>query len=519
MAFGGTIVPRLNLIMDLICREYFTDRSLHDPTFHVMPIMLGDENKQCRIPEVQSLVSKFTLYGTLISGILSAMVSPKLGALSDRYGRLRMVCCTTLGILINELVVICVATYPDMLSVNWILAGFMFDGLGGSFIAGMALSYAYASDCTAPERRNVAFGYYHGALFAGIAVGPILAGYIVERTGKILTVFYIALALHTVFLLFLLLVVPESLTKERQLQARQKKDFVGHDEQATQTWPSWFVKILKGGNLLAPLAILWPTGEGTNPAVRRNLVLIASVDTAMFGVAMGSMTVILLYSEYMFGWNTFQTSVFVSVVNTCRVITLLILLPIITRILRGPRSKAVKQNSGSDNIDLGIIRTAILFDMLGYVGYTIVRTGPLFTLCGAAAAVGGMGSPTLQAALTKHVPPDRTGQVLGAMGLLHASARVIAPTIFNLVYSSTVGKFTQTVFVCLAATFGVAFGLSWFIRPHGKLLFYPFIGEVKKADLQIQCTGTNYMNRIKHQTQPMALVVPTMTELRKLGKL
>jgi len=51
---------------------------------------------------------------------------------------------------------------------------------------------------------------------------------------------------------------------------------------------------------------------------------------------------------------------------------------------------------------------------------------------------------------------------------LHALARVVAPTVFNLIYALTVGKFTQTVFVCLAATFGVAFILSWFVKPHGK---------------------------------------------------
>lgn len=437
-----------------------------------MPVILGNDNPQCQIPEVQSLVSKFTLYMGLISGLLSAIISPKLGALSDRYGRTRMIALTTFGLLISETITICVATYSDVLSVNWLLVGSVFDGLGGSFIAAMALSYAYASDCTIPEKRNVVFGYYHGSLFAGIALGPILAGYIVKKSGQILTVFYIALALHGTFFLFLLLVVPESLTKERQLKAREKKkdkdSIGGFGEQASQTWLSYLTNILKGGNLLAPLAILWPTEPGTNPAVRHNLALLAAVDGTMFGVAMGSMTVILLYSEYAFHWDTFETSIFVSIVNICRVITLLVLLPIFTRIIRGPVSGRSKRDSGSDQIDLGIIRIAILFDLLGYVGYTLVRTGPLFILCGAFAAIGGMGSPTLQAALTKHVPPDRTGQVLGAMGLLHASARVIAPTIFNLIYASTVGKFTKTVFVCLAATFGVAFGLSWFIKPHGE---------------------------------------------------
>ncbi|KAK3044359.1 hypothetical protein LTS18_001484, partial [Coniosporium uncinatum] len=80
--------------------------------------------------------------------------------------------------------------------------------------------------------------------------------------------------------------------------------------------------------------------------------------------------------------------------------------------------------------------------------------------------IGGIGSPTLQSALTKHVPPDKTGQLLGASGLLHALARVVSPTIFNGIYSATVGKFTQTVFVCLTVTFGAAFVVSWMVKPH-----------------------------------------------------
>lgn len=57
--------------------------------------------------------------------------------------------------------------------------------------------------------------------------------------------------------------------------------------------------------------------------------------------------------------------------------------------------------------------------------------------------------------------------MLGAAGLLHALARVVGPLIFNSIYSATVGKFTPTVFVCLASTFFLAFVLSWFIKPHG----------------------------------------------------
>ena len=484
LAFGGTVVPRIDLFTSLICERYFCERSLQDPNFIMMPVLLGGDNPQCRIPEVQSRVSKFTLYLNLATGLLSAIVSPKLGALSDRYGRVWMIFVTVLGSVLCEVVIIVVATNPDTLSVNWLFLGFIFDGLGGSFIAAMALSFSYASDCTPPNRRNVIFGYFQGSLFAGIAAGPIIAGYITQATGQLLTIFYISLGVHSAFLLFLF-IVPESLSKKRQIRAREKSRLAGVGEQQTY-WSRLFsndaLQLFTGMKLLEPLAILWPTGEGTSPAVRRNLALLAAVDTTMFGVAMGSLTVVIIYVKYVFGWDTLQSSAFVSIANTCRVFTLVVVLPLLTRILRGPRSKDDQRSSGCDNIDLGIIRFAIFIDVLGYVGYSTVRTGNLFILCGAVAAIGGMGSPSLQAALTKHVPPDRVGQVLGAMGLLHASARIVAPTLFNLIYAETVGDFPQTVFVCLAATFGVAFILSWFIRPHGMLHhLIPLLLEICKC--------------------------------------
>lgn len=80
-----------------------------------------------------------------------------------------------------------------------------------------------------------------------------------------------------------------------------------------------------------------------------------------------------------------------------------------------------------------------------------------------------MGSPTLQSALTKHVPPNRVGQLLGVTGLLHAVGRLACPTGFNLIYATTVKGFPQAVFVALAGSFAVALSLSWFIRPHGEL--------------------------------------------------
>ncbi|KAI4151569.1 MAG: hypothetical protein L6R39_001997 [Caloplaca ligustica] len=466
LAFGGVIVPKVNLILSLICREYFAEQQFNDPNFSAMPVMFGADNPQCQIPAVQSLVSKFTLYGNVITGLLAAVTSPKLGSLSDRYGRTRMIAFVSTGMLVTEIVTVLAARMPDTFPVNWLLVGYVCDGLSGSFVASMALTNAYVSDCTPPAKRNVSFGYFHGVLFTGVALGPLLAGYMVKWTGTIVSVFYYAVVAHTFFALFVLLIVPESLSKDRQVAAREKADFAGD---AAQRYPgeSRTMFGFRSYNILAPLKILWPTGPGSSRAVRRNLVTLAAVDTIMFGVAMGSITVVLIYSEYMFGWGTFETSIFMSIVNVCRVTNLVILMPSISRLIRGPKNSATIGKSGSDRLDLYIIRAAIFFDMLGYIGYASVRMGNLFIVSGALASIGGMGSPTLQSALTKHVPPEQTGAVLGAAGLLHALARVVGPLIFNSIYSATVGKFTQTVFVCLAGTFFLAFVVSWFIRPHG----------------------------------------------------
>lgn len=463
-AFGGVITPKLNLILELICKQYISDRQMMDPGFTMVPVDFNNgDNDQCRIPEVQARVAEFTLWGSLIAGLLSAITSPKLGALSDRYGRKKILVFTSIGTVIGEIITIFAATYPETFPVDLLLLGYATDGLTGSFIVAMAISNSYATDCTPPARRNVAFGYFHGCLFTGIAIGPIVAGYLVEATGKIVTVFYVLLAVHTFFLVFVTVFVPESLTKKRQMLAREKYNRQYEQSGAATDW-------LATLNLFQPLTVLWPTGPGSSSALRRNLFFLAAVDTIVFGVAMGSLTVIVIYTNYMFGWKSFESGRFLSIVNASRVFGLVVVMPILTRIFRRRRNgDGHDKNRGCDNFDLGVIRFSVLVDTLGYIGYSLARTGPMMILSGVVAALGGMGAPTLQSALTKHVPAGQTGALLGASGLLHALSRVVAPTVFNAIYAATVGKFTQTVFVCLASTFGLAFLITWALRSNGTL--------------------------------------------------
>jgi hypothetical protein len=122
-------------------------------------------------------------------------------------------------------------------------------------------------------------------------------------------------------------ILPESLSKKRQLVAREKhalaKQALGPapecDGSATSRIPfkrqlSRPVRYIRASNPLAPLDILFPQGPGT-AALRRNFLVLAFIDMIILGAAMSAGTVIILYVEYMFEWGNLESSRFVSMTS------------------------------------------------------------------------------------------------------------------------------------------------------------------------------------------------------------
>ncbi|KAI1648688.1 MFS general substrate transporter [Daldinia loculata] len=496
LAFGGIIVPKLNLIVQLICRTHFTDRQQLGPNFINLLGPLGADNDLCTSAPVQKKVAAFTLILSALTGALSAITAPKVGALSDRYGRKRLMVMASCGGLVNECITILAAKFPDTVSYQWLVLGAFFDGITGSFTAGSILTNSYTSDCAPPSKRGVHIGYLHACLFSGLAFGPLIAGYFVKWTGSLISIFYVVLGCHTAVILYFWFILPESISEKRQLAAREKhraeneaaavelrsglpdsvQVFIGpwaasfvDDHMGT-----WLPAILSA-NPFAPLKILVPSGRDNGP-LRRNLIILALIDTMLLAAAMGAGTIIVLYSEYIFHWDTPEASKFVSVVSLARVVILLFILPAINYVfrvlpLRRRRREngdvnVIEKSSGADNLDVWLLRFALLSDAVGICGYIFVRSEEFFVLCGLATAFGGLASATIQSAITKHVPAQRVGSLLGAIGLLHALGRVIAPALFNGVYAATVETFPQAFFVLLASLFGLAIIGSFFVRPH-----------------------------------------------------
>jgi MFS family permease len=387
------------------------------------------------------------------------------------------------------------------------------------------LGNSYVSDCSPPSKRGVSLGYLQACLFTGLALGPVIAGKLTLWTGSILTIFYVALGCHVAVILFFWFVVPESLSKKKRMAAQEKHLAEQETIQAalpssvervfgtrlpvwiaTDKFRTWLI-ILLGANPLAPLKMFVPSGR-QNRRLRRNLLLLGFIDTVIIASTLGAGTVLILYAKFIFNWGTWESSRFISLVSFFRVIVLLVLFPTVNYFFRiRPMRREQELNgslhigekhSGADHLDVWLLRIALVCDLIGVMGYVFVRTEELFILSGICTAFGGLGSATIQATLTKQVPAEQVGSMLGAMGLLHALARVVAPIVFDGIYATTIESFPQTFVVVLASLFGLAVLASHFVRPHRKLIIpvTPFYWSLliisksssrKKATRQYRC--------------------------------
>ena len=148
------------------------------------------------------------------------------------------------------------------------------------------------------------------------------------------------------YMLYMLFVLPESLPKRRQLEAREMRAA----QHLASGGKSWYHTFNPRG-LLKPLRIFYPTGPGSSPRLRLNMILLATIECILFGVGMSAMSVVIMYSERQFGWTTLDSSIFLSVTNSVRVAVLFFVLPVLITIVRRNASTE-RMRIGSDMLDI-----------------------------------------------------------------------------------------------------------------------------------------------------------------------
>jgi len=112
----------------------------------------------------------------LPGGLMVAFFAKRLGGLSDRFGRIRLM---VIGLVAGGIFSVFIPILPSLI---WLVVLFTFSNVTGA-MSGPAQT-AMVSDIVGEERRGRAYGLYDFALNLGITLGPLLGGWLYDAAGK-----------------------------------------------------------------------------------------------------------------------------------------------------------------------------------------------------------------------------------------------------------------------------------------------------------------------------------------------
>jgi DHA1 family tetracycline resistance protein-like MFS transporter len=320
-------------------------------------------------------------YFGLIWNLMQFMFLPVLGAWSDRFGRRPVILISCLGLGLDY---IFMALAP---SLSWLFVGRLISGITASNVS---TAFAYITDISAPEDRAKRFGMLGAAFGVGFVVGPAVGGLLGQYNLR--APFWAAAALSLANFLYGLIVLPESLPREKR---------------AKTAWhmanPLGSLTLLRSHPELAGLSIV--------------VVLYYLAHQAL-------QSVWVLYTEYRYGWNQRSVGLSLAVVGICAAI--------VSGGLVGPYVKKFGEKFS--------LVSGMFYGVLGFVGFAVAWRG-----WGALAAIPfialwGVAGPAMQSLMSQRVDATSQGKLQGAVNSLRALTGMVGPVLFTQVFSATIAK-------------------------------------------------------------------------------
>ncbi|KAJ5287335.1 hypothetical protein N7478_003021 [Penicillium angulare] len=431
--FGILAVPELNATFALICHQRHTGQTQKDaPNTRD----LAGELQQCFASEdAQADLSRFTMYGQMIAGLLGAISSPILGSLSDRVGRKPILACVAIGPLIYEAIMVSVLRYPDSINMHWLLVGYASQGLSGSLITVTSTSQAYITDLVRLRARARLFSYLQAALSLAASLGPVISGLLLTLPNSLENIYKSAVYAHLSLILIFLFVLPESRSSHLD---NAERDESTPEQNTSETYLQIFLQSLR-------------SLKEYSTFLQRNIVILAGIDMFIFGILIGLFPLQLAYPAYLFKWQPTTQSFFTSMVNSWSILVLVLIFPMIMARVRRWKKITITPSLSLFNVgELGAIQASLALQIIGYVGIALARSPGVFIFSSFIVASAAPLTPLLTSCLTAHTPDHQSGQLLGFLSFLHAIARVGVPALLNATYSMTIGIYPAPLFLLLS---------------------------------------------------------------------
>jgi DHA1 family tetracycline resistance protein-like MFS transporter len=311
-------------------------------------------------------------FGLLFSlySVMQFFFAPVLGALSDRFGRRPVILLSLLGAATSYLL----SGFAPTL--GWLFVGRTIAGITG---ASFSAAGAYVADVTPPERRAQGFGMIGAAFGLGFILGPALGGLLGDLGLRI--PYFVAAGLNFLNLLYGLLVLPESLTREnRRAFSFRRANPIG----ALHTLARHPVVLgLTGTMLCSFLAqfILQSTWA--------------------------------LYNQSRFGWSLRDVGLSLMAVGLA------------SGLVQGLLVRVVTPRLGERRV----LVIGLAIGAFGHLAFGIADRGWMMYAIVIPFCLGGLAGPATQAIISRAVGPSEQGELQGSMSSLSGIAAIAGPLI------------------------------------------------------------------------------------------
>lgn len=424
----------------------------------------------CDMAQVQELLSGLQSVIMILSGIIGTLTSGKLGELSDRFGRIRIfqymaivriLAITAVGYAVlpstpyNKYLIITANCVTSFASVITLIAN------GGSYI----------SDIIEPEGRTLAISILMSTIYGSMGVGPLVGSLVIKLSGgNTYTPFLLAYVAAFAFLALcsLLMIEPRHANALKKSQSRflKRKQSMASLRSSESAASVGFGKyqLIKFLDFFSPLKKLWmePTVAGSL-VPRYTVVLLIVMDVLFLSSTAASMPALVLYSTYVYKWDSVMLGYFISFSGVGRALVLLVISPVLLHYLK----KIYQPLKGSiDEIDITSLRGSLFFVALSIVLAMLInnKEGNGLLVFAFFQALSAIFSPTLQASVVKYCSRSATGEVFGAIALIRTFVMLVCPPILLGIYGNTVSSKPKTFMIVPLALSITAIIISLFLR-------------------------------------------------------
>ncbi len=325
-------------------------------------------------------------YGWVIGtfALMQFIASPILGALSDRFGRRKIILVALAGAAIDYVIM---GWAP---SLGWLFVGRTISGITAG---ALATCNAYVADVTPPEKRAQGFGLVGAAFGLGFIVGPAFGGLLGQYNLRL--PFFVAAGCVGINWLYGAFVLPESLPLERRRAFEWKR-----------------------ANPVGALIVL--------RRFRGVLDLAAMYFAYMLGTVI-LQSIWVLYTGYRYHWGTWEVGLSLTLAG------------VMAAVVQGRLVRPILARLGERRG----LATGLMLGAFIMCGYGLAWQGWMIYALLFVGSLGGIAGPAAQSLITRHVPPDQQGIVQGSLTGLTSLAGIFAPPLAAWSFSACISPHSR----------------------------------------------------------------------------